>query len=229
MESAIFNGIFDVMNSSSSPLWQVLLAGVLFVSTVFSGLIYLWSKTFKTINSMLSDLKNTPPKDYGPQVFGEANIMKLMKDIRCKVKSDRVLIIQYHNGEKSIANNPFLKLTCTHEIMGDMAVSVQRKITSILANACSSWNIKLFAGSDVLVPDINEMKRTPELRGMMEFTKAQGVDSLYAFPLRTALGKTYGMGVLHYTHGLHDLDEDSINWCHDRFSAVGTLLAGAEV
>jgi hypothetical protein len=52
------------------------------------------------------------------------------------------------------------------------------------------------------------------------------VSSIYIFPLQDAYGKTYGSGVVKFCHEKKDLEVDWIKWTHNRFLAIGAILAG---
>lgn len=230
MKASEAQNYIHILNSDI-PAWEFWLLAALFVAVVVFGISYFSVKIIKNIRSMkevVNSLINKPPHDYKPQVYKEVDISKLLRMIKQQTKSDRALIIQYHNGEKSIANNPFLKFTCTHESLSETAPSVQRHIMGVPINLCGNWNTQLFNGENVCYPDIEDMNKEPEQRGLYQFITSLGTRSIYAFPLTDATGRTYGVGIVEYMRQPHNLEKKCIRWAHNRFHAIGVLLAGTK-
>lgn len=223
--------IFDLMHNDATSPFELFIFTVMFISVFMFALVLIWTKMlkmFSDIRKSIMEIKNSPPKDYKPQVYQEVDVSNLLREISHKLSADRVLILQYHNGEKSIANNPFLKFSCTNELLDTMSSSVLQKLSAIPANMLGEWNVKLFNGEFIHVESIDDLNDLAELRGFYQITKAQGVDSLYLFPLQTPIGKTYGIGVLHYNNGERALNKKELYSANKRFASIGSLLSGVD-
>jgi hypothetical protein len=223
--------IFDLMHQETTSPFELFIFTVMFISVFLFSLVLIWTKMLKMfadIRKSIVELKDSPSKDYKPQVYQEVDISNLLRDISHELSADRVLILQYHNGEKSIANNPFLKFSCTNELLNTMTSSVLRKLSAIPANMLGEWNVRLFDGECIHIPHLDSLNDLAELRGFYQITKAQSVDSLYMFPLQTPHGKTYGIGILHYNNGERFLNDQELNTANKRFASIGSLLAGVD-
>lgn len=178
----------------------------------------------------LADVKKTLKKmsnseyDYSPIVFCDVDITEFVTKIRSTLAADRVLVLQYHNGEKSIADNPFLKLTCTHEVLARGCSSVQRAFSAVPMSMFGTWNSSMFEGQPVVLPHFSDLDEDPALRPLYQFLQPHHPQSMYVFPIQDVSGKTFGMGVVEYVDNAAVIDDADKGWAASRFQQVGALL-----
>jgi hypothetical protein len=102
-----------------------------------------------------------------------------------------------------------------------------QQLQNINANLYGMWNVKMFEGVNVCYPKVcNISAGDPSLSGAEQFIRAHSVQSIYIFPLQDAYGKTYGAGVVEFCREERDLETDWLKWTHQRFLAIGAILAG---
>lgn len=210
--------------------WQWIVLASVAVTSVAAVLIGKLGDIMKGINAFRAEWsKLHKPKhyDYQKQVKAEADITNNLRVIKRDLQCDRVLIMQLHNGVHSIARVPFLRYSCTSEQLSKSTSSIMNQLQNINANLYGSWNGKIFDGQNICFPDVSEIsKQDPSMLGAEQFIKAHDVSSVYIFPLQDAYGKTYGAGVVEFCHEKKDLEIDCIKWTHNRFLAIGAILAG---
>ena len=162
--------------------------------------------------------------DYIPQLKMDADITQHLRTIKHDLQASRVLIVQLHNGEYSLARVPFLKYSCSHEQLARDVSSVMLHLEKVQASMFASLNMRLMEGENICFPDLNEaVEKDPSLNTLGQFLSAHGTKSIYFFPLMKADGEVYGMGVVEYIHK-RDLELKWIKWTHARFIQIGALL-----
>jgi len=209
-------------------LWQTLT----FVVAILGGILLLlsyvvdrWAKVFFSISSRLDHLENKPPKDYRDQVYRDTDISRLLKTIKHDTGADRVGVYQYHNGERSIANNPFLKFSCTHENLKQTARSVQKYMTNMPISIFGEWNRSIFDGKSVACNNINDLQSVSDMRTAQQTLRVNGVVSIYLFPLRDPVGRTFGFGTIEYCCDPTTLNDKWRAWAAGQYKMVGALLS----
>lgn len=204
--------------------------GVVVALAGIAGLVAYITKQVRSSISSLAEVRkilksmNGEGYDYKPIVFHEIDVTEVLTNIRSTIAADRVLVLQYHNGEKSIASNPFLKLTCTHEILGPSSDSVQRSISAVPMSMFGEWNRIMFKGGTVRLNDFTSLKEEATLRSLYHFLGQHNATSMYVFPVQDAAGRTFGMGLVEHTSRPVDLTEEDLLWAAQRFQQVGALL-----
>ena len=166
--------------------------------------------------------------DYKKQVKTEGDIEQLLRTIKHDLHADNVLILQYHNGVHSIADNSLLRLSATHESQSTYAPSYMRDMDSLMASFVGEVNQAIFEGRYVEVHNINEMSDDATARGFTKYLKSINAKSVYFFPVQDPYGLTFGIGMILYTSKHHAIDNDFLKWATGRFHAIGALLAGFE-
>lgn len=221
----------------------ILLALLSIITLALSYMASHMVKLFKTVieaKAIFMEAKamlSPKDKDYTPQIMLEKLIGERLQTIKSEVFADRVMIFQYHNGEKSVANVPFLKLTCTHETISALATSIQLDVAALTANLFGYWNQMLFSNQSISIPDFHDSATNEssenvlkgDVRGLYQFLTARGTKSIYLFPLLDTHGKTFAIGVVDYTHRTHELNEEWHNWLLSQFSNVGSIIASLGV
>jgi|GEM_PF-4642384 len=192
------------------------------LATITSFLVKLVSST----KELAKELKISKESDYTGQIKNETNISPLLNDIKNTVNADRVCVVQYHNGTRSITNTSLLKLSMTHEKLSGDATSIMNKVQNWPANYISTVNDKMFNRQYMAIPKIDDLQQISDLRGVYQQLLDFEVKSLYCFPVTDARGKVFGIGLILYTNEECDIDEQKMGWLEEAFANVGTLLAG---
>jgi hypothetical protein len=184
-------------------------------------------KVVTNLKELIKLLQNKETSsDYVKQIKNENNIAPLLNDIRIETGADRVVILQYHNGIHSIANNSLLKLSMTHERISMYTSSIMNVVQNWPANYLSSINDEIFNRLCVKYPSIEDMCNTPGLRGAYEQFKDFGIKSMYCFPIADSKGRIFGIGMVQYTGGKYELNDEAMKLVRSLFISIGTLLAG---
>lgn len=168
---------------------------------------------------------HTPKKhDYRPQLRMDVDITNHLRTIKHDLKASRVLIVQLHNGEYSIARVPFMKYSCSHEQLATGVSSMMLQMEKVHASIFASLNMQIMNGDNVCLPDLaSAVAKDPTMNTLGQFLQVHGTKSIYFFPLMKTDGEVYGMGVVEYID-LHDLDVKWVKWAHNRFVQIGALL-----
>jgi hypothetical protein len=165
--------------------------------------------------------------DYKKQVKTEGDIDQLLRTIKHDLHADSVLILQYHNGVHSIADNSLLRISATHESQLQHIPSYMRDMDSLMASFLGEINQSIFEGRYLDIHDVNEMDDDATARGFTKYLKSIGTKSVYFFPVQDPYGKTFGIGMILYTSKQHVISNDFLKWASGRFHAIGALLAGS--
>lgn len=202
--------------------------GWLVIVTVVVGFgIGMLTKSLATIVKNVKALKEELKKpDYKKHIKCENSITNVMRTIRHDLGSDRVTVIQYHNGVHSIASNSLLKMSTTHESLDKGIKSAMHNFQNIPSNYFGNWNKDIFDSRYVMVPSVGSEEVAPEQRGVIQFLKDSGVKSVYLFPIEDSLGATFGVGVVQYTRKECELTTNELRWAKNRFQGIGALLSG---
>ena len=232
----MFEGInlITILTSSDSLIASVLTE----VSAVFIGILLLWTVVAKLANSItgfikvIEDEKKIREKysnhDYVPDIHKNTRLNKDLAIMREKVGADRVLLLQVHNGERSIAKNPFLKYSCTHEALSVDADSIMGKIRDAQMSMCNHWANKLVDNEVITCESVACLKNDLGMKALHQYIESFAVKSLYVFPLRDRYGVVYGMGVVHFNTTEVKLTEKTKAWLKSQFAITAILLAHGE-
>lgn len=208
--------------------WQSLTMVAIVTTVIVTAVSIMVSKVvsmFKVLLTALEKINNQPPKDYKSQVYRDVDISLMLKTIKHDTNADRVAIYQYHNGDKSIANNPFLKFSCTHENLQKTIASVQTYMTEVPISVFGHWNKDIFDGNVVKMPAIEVMKEDSDMCTAWQILRTNHVSSIYLFPLKDPIGKTFGFGTIEYCSAMKTLDDKWVTWAEGQYRAVGALLS----
>lgn len=233
MEKEAANFVFGLLNGDE--WWQITLSVTVVISVVVGLLTWAFRSILKTIEMSTNTAINNftrghlaaqeESKDYSLQVFKNPNIRYLLRSIRCELQADRVTVYQYHNGEKSIANNPFLKVSCTHEVLGKDAISVIDYMKDKQVDIFDGITTKMFKGEVYGQVFVSDLRKDEDSRTLAQTLSRLGTTSIYMFPLKTPLGKVFGFGAVEYCCDPIKLDGQWVDWIGEKYNQVGALLA----
>jgi hypothetical protein len=202
--------------------WVMILTIVIVVAI---GIISKWALTavenVKAIREKMS--KKT---DYRKQIKTEADINQILRTIKHDLHADSVVIMQYHNGVHSLADNSLLRISATHESVVANVSSHLKDMDGLMASFLGEINNSIFEGRYVDVRNLAELDDDVTARGFRQYLDSIRAKSVYLFPLADAYGKTFGIGVVMYVTKEHDISPEFMKWASGRFHAIGALLAG---
>jgi uncharacterized protein involved in tolerance to divalent cations len=201
---------------------------LLLAITIVLGLL---SKSILAIVTNIKSIQSTlkvEKKDYRQELKKEADVTGILRTIRHDLFADRVLVLQYHNGIHSIAQNHLWKVSATHEVISKNAHSMINAIQSWPSNYLGEWNGALFDSKYIELKEKVSMEECPGLRGVCEFLAAYEVDRMILFPIVDSYGEVFGVGMVHMANKSAYPTPDMIKWASQRFYAVGALLAGVK-
>lgn len=208
-------------NSQYGWLLVLIAAGVISTRVILSGL--------ESIVVSLAKLKiavGINSQDYKKQLKNESDVTAVLKAVREEFAADRVVLMQYHNGVKSVANNHLLKVSASHEVMSSTARSMLTNIQQWPSNFIDSWNPAVFDNDYITVGDNYFIKDNSEAKGVYEFLYRYGVKRLVVFPVSDPYGAVFGLAMVHLS-GDHVIPSPQrLKWAYARFQAIGALLSG---
>ena len=207
--------------------WLGWLSLLLLAASIMLGVL---SKTVLTVIESAKQIKKltaTQPVNYHSQIKSDAGIANILRIIRRDLNADRVLVLQYHNGVRSIANNHLLKVSATHEAIAQNMPAVINDMQSWPSNYLGDWNNEIFDNRYLSVSQNVDFDKSSSLRGICEFLKAQGVRRMYIFPITNAYGAVFGVGLVQQISRDVQLSDDMIKWASQRFHGIGALLSPA--
>lgn len=162
--------------------------------------------------------------DYKKQLKNDTDVSAVLKAVREEYSADRVLVLQYHNGVRSVANNHLLKVSATHEVLSGNAKSMINAIQQWPSNFIEDWNTSVF-DNQYLIPS-KESFAKENLNGIYEFLSGYGVDQILVFPITDSFGGVFGLGMVQLSKRPYRPSENQVRWGYSRFQAIGALLAG---
>lgn len=203
--------------------WTVVISVVVTVALGFitKGLF----QVIKNVKSIRAEVVKT---DYKKQIKCESNINELLRTIKHEMHADAVMVLQYHNGVHSIANNSLLRISATHESITQMSPSYLGVIDSWMANFMGSWNKLIFDGRYIAIEDFSKEELDQDLLGLQQWLAKIHCKSIYLFPVQDAYGATFGIGVICHTSKPVVHSSEFLSWAKGRFNAIGALLAGID-
>jgi hypothetical protein len=222
---------------SGDEWWKIGATGAIVLSILIAAISYAIIKLTSAIistNELMKTISKQAANDYTPHVYMDVNVSSLLTLIRRQTYADRVSVYQYHNGEKDIANNRFLKISCTHENISSNVNSVQKYMENIPTAMFGNWNTHIFEKQHVFVKDVNNLEKMGELRAAYQLLSNNHTSSTYLYPLTTPLGKVFGFGIIEYCRTGSEktgqtIDEKLDDWLGKEFNSVGTLLSQSTV
>lgn len=219
METVILTEFLN--NSQYGWLLVLITVGVISTRVILSGL--------ESIIISLGKLKaavGINSQDYKKQLKYESDVTAVLKAVREEFSADRVVLMQYHNGVKSVANNHLLKVSASHEVVSSTARSMLTDIQQWPSNFIDSWNSAVFENDYITVGDNYFVKDTTETKGVYEFLYRYGVERLVIFPVSDPYGAVFGLAMVHLSGGHAIPSSERLKWAYARFQAIGALLAG---
>lgn len=234
MEIALITQLFTELSKSNH--WGHYLLGVFvgigILIIVFSVAARKAILSYKEIREAISDIKGskTVEKDYNAFVQNEEVAMEQLRTLKHDLRADRVSVYQYHNGEHSIAHNPFLKVTMTHEVVNKGVQTIIGKdgTCKIPTSIYTHWNSLIFKGRLVCCTDIKTLEDDSVMRPAYQILSNLGIRATYWFPLKCINGKTTGFVAVDYLDA-YDMEDIWKEFAEQEFAKIGILLGEVTV
>lgn len=219
METFIFTVLLE--NSEYGWILFTLVALVVSAKVIFNGMESAAQSLIK-----LKSAVSINSQDYKKQLKNEADVTAVLKTVREEFAADRVVLMQYHNGVKSVANNHLLKVSASHEVVSTVARSMLTTIQQWPSNFIDVWNTNVFDNEYVILEEDNFGRSKNDAKGVYEFLSRYGVKRAMVFPVSDPYGAVFGLAMVHLS-GEHNIpSSNKLKWAYSRFQAVGALLAG---
>lgn len=110
-------------------------------------------------------------------------VLQKLEDLLHDIGCDRVLIIQYHNGEHSLNGVDFARMSCTHEVVDKSSkpnvkqnMRVQSRLLGIPVTAYQSLTRRIIEEKVVIIEDVETIKHTnPSTYAELKFHRAKSI------------------------------------------------------
>lgn len=174
--------------------------------------VFLWAylKNSKKIESSIAkalglhnDKFKLSAKRFSDNLDLSSFILQRLEQLRLDIGADRIMIMQYHNGEHSIHGVDFLKFTCTHEVYNKHLATgvksmlpVQARLLGLPITAYSYVTNLVLNDRVAIIPDIKDLK-TEHPSTYNEF-KAHGAKSAVIVRLTDLEDNIVGLMIAEY-------------------------------
>jgi hypothetical protein len=220
------------------------ITAVILLATLISVAFGIVAKAIVSITKDIGALKKSKqpisPNDYKEQVKEDTAVVEILRTVRHDMNSDRVLILQFHNGIHSIAHNHLLKVSATHEATSPNVPAIITEISGWPTNYLGVWGRDIFENHYLawdkaeylkLVKDAETSPNMTEdhhnvatLRGIADYLIAHNVEHMWMFPITDARGAVFGMAMVQQVGRKQAIYPEMVKWASQRFHAIGALL-----
>ena len=135
-----------------------------------------------------------------------------LEEVRQALDSDRVYLIQYHNGSFYKSGQSMLKMSMSHEVC---APGISREIQgaqnlplSLFADSVG----KFYSEGKLNVPNVAD---DPDLEeSVRQMYLGRGIKSAYCAPVRDLQGRVMGSLCVNYVTELYDMPKKELDYLH---------------
>ena len=146
-----------------------------------------------------------------------ANVYTALDFTMAQLNCDRVHVFEFHNGDTYYSGGSQQKFSSTYEVVKE---GISSECTRLQNLRVSSFNtlVKDVINDDIFVcPDASQIKSGAE----KEHLKAQGVKSVYSFPIKTLTGKVVGILSVDYVSNDKKLSENQLKFLKNQSVIIG--------
>ena len=150
-------------------------------------------------------------------------IIGKMESIREDYKSDRVWLLQFHNGGHFYPTGKSIqKFSMVYEVMGNSVMPCQHQFQNIPVSLFSKGINLLHKGNVICIPDATHGDKQYE--GVTSVVPGADVKSTYLFPLFNIKNEFIGIVGVDFTDHLIDLDVSQLTDIEVEISTIGGVL-----
>jgi hypothetical protein len=150
-------------------------------------------------------------------------IIGKMESIREDYKSDRVWLLQFHNGGHFYPTGKSIqKFSMVYEVMGNSVVPCQHQFQNIPVSLFSKGINLLHKGNVICIPDTTQGDKQYE--GITSVVPGASVKSTYLFPLFNIKNEFIGVVGMDFTEQQIDLDVSQLTDIEVESSTIGGVL-----
>ena len=179
---------------------------------------------FRTLFDALYDTikeSRSGPKDEKTvegAIIHNNEVYQQLREVFSSHPSDRLHIVQYHNGNNYYNGRSIQKCSYSYELKGPGIASEFRVAQNIPTSEDPEFHATLYAGTSVKYPRLADCPNLVKRYNLA----ARGIKSYYAFSITDLQGNLLGYVGVAYIIGEHDLTEDE----EVAYSTLATHLAG---
>lgn len=163
---------------------------------------------FKKINPVVDSFTN------------DEAILNKISEIMDKVGSDRIYILEFHNGGKFYSGRSMQRFTMSYEICRPGISHEQSKYQGLLLSNFNNF-AKAYIQEDIIaVPDVSKVE-DDNLRAVYGY---EGVESVYAYPIKDLNNKIIGLMVVNYIKAKKALTPQQIEYIRQNAELISGYL-----
>lgn len=154
-------------------------------------------------------------------------VQSCVRNARNALECDRVIVMEYHNGEIFASKNHFLKVSCSFESLDNGITSVSRHFMNIPYSIFHDWSIGTFENpffSHVNEKDVSEPQNNVVL---MQMLAEGGTETYLSIPLIDNCGREIGFIGFHYLAEI-DICQDKINLAKVWEQKISKMLSSSK-
>lgn len=132
------NEVVDIITHETGYVIAGLLGG---------ALLAFWTKLKKLLLIMLLSFKSRFKKTIPAMIQRDMEIYNHLFDIKARTRADRVLVFQFHNGSYYTNSASQMKMSCTHEVVGEGISRESRNMQDLIISQFAGFTTKLIQES----------------------------------------------------------------------------------
>jgi hypothetical protein len=146
-----------------------------------------------------------------------------LDQIKKEIHSDRVWLIQFHNGAHFYPTGKSIqKFSMVYEIVSSGIVPCQTQFQNIPVSLFSKSIHTLYKGATISIPDTTVSEK--QFEGFTSVIHGANVKSTYMFPLYNIKNEFIGIVGIDYVSKKRDLKEKELNDIDLELSTIGGVL-----
>jgi hypothetical protein len=147
-------------------------------------------------------------------------ILNKITEIMDKVNSDRIYILEFHNGGKFYSGRSMQRFTMSYEICRPGISHEETKYQGLLLSNFNNFAKAYIQNSIIAIPDIAKVSND----NLRDIYSHDGVESVYIYPINDLNDKTIGLMVVNYIRDKKDLTVQEIEYIRQNAELISGYL-----
>lgn len=180
-------------------------------------------------NSMIQDIiqgvsrKHLTPTESRSIAQIEKQINDIINVVLKETNASRVCIVKYHNGNKDMTGQSFLKMSMTNEVVNLGVAPMMPEFKDIFRSLLAYWCHELETKGSCVIADTEDLKDIDIT--MYQYLHVRNIEAKYGITLKDNQGNPIGFICIEYLNK-NDLDTDKIEESIEKnFPKIETLVS----